>query len=113
MYTPRLLGIFQSRFYSPEEFARYSMLTHHFYVEESKSLLKSFLADSNRSANNPLIAVFDVSLREEVFRVALVCDPPFGVITYPLMKSISRLSKMFEDCPTSRCAFSFLAMYGC
>jgi len=70
-----------SRFYSSEEFARYSMLAHHFYIEESELLLKKFLSECNR--------------------VALVCDPPFGVITSPLAKSIARLSKVFADCSAS------------
>lgn len=64
---------FQTNFYSPEEFAHYSLLNNHFY-----------------QSNDGLITFFSTSKC-----LAIMVDPPFGVISDALENSLNKLKQLY------------------
>lgn len=72
------------QFYSQEEFCHYNMFNHHFFGgEASKSVLQSFLSESDGD------------------KVVLVADPPFGGLVKPLANSFSLISQTWSSLQSS------------
>uniref|UniRef100_A0A914RB55 Uncharacterized protein n=1 Tax=Parascaris equorum TaxID=6256 RepID=A0A914RB55_PAREQ len=63
-------------FYQSSQFAQFSMLTNYFYDPASVQKFDAFLMSVNH--------------------LAIVCDPPFGVIVRPLFTTIDELRRKFK-----------------
>ena len=66
-----------SRFYSANEFARFSMLVCHFFISKSRQYLEDFFRKSEK--------------------LICACDPPFGVHVSALMRTITTLKTVFSQ----------------
>ncbi|TKR80655.1 hypothetical protein L596_014694 [Steinernema carpocapsae] len=66
-----------ARFYSKSQFAHYSLLVNHFYEPDGATRMRDFL--------------------KGVKRVAIICDPPFGVFMNAITRSFEQLKAQVCD----------------
>ncbi|CAJ0931810.1 unnamed protein product, partial [Mesorhabditis belari] len=62
-------------FYKKNQFAQYSLLTHHFYDRLSKKRFTDFLQNSGK--------------------LLVICDPPFAVLVEPMVRSLDLIKEEF------------------
>uniref|UniRef100_A0A914LMP2 Uncharacterized protein n=1 Tax=Meloidogyne incognita TaxID=6306 RepID=A0A914LMP2_MELIC len=73
---------FESKFYFPQEFARFSILNCYFYLNEGKENLIKFFEKCDE-------------------HLLFICDPPFGIQITPLIRTINKLELIFKEIKSS------------
>nr|CAD2176956.1 unnamed protein product [Meloidogyne enterolobii] len=71
-----------SKFYFPQEFARFSILNCYFYLNEGKENLIKFFEKCDE-------------------HLLFICDPPFGIQITPLIRTINKLELIFKEIKSS------------